>query len=104
MLARVRGETPGGIEMIGDLCKPLNPGESRTVRLVMTVDEARELLLHLMEALDPKTITEPPIRSLLRILQRCIEENWRARDSCSEDLDRVTGERPDRHEDPAKRG
>jgi len=30
--------------MIVDLCKPLNAGESRTVRVIMTVDEARETL------------------------------------------------------------
>lgn len=29
--------------MIVDLCKPLNPGESLTVRIIMNVDEARTL-------------------------------------------------------------
>ena len=30
--------------MIVDLCKPLNEGETPTVRIIMTVDEAREAL------------------------------------------------------------
>jgi hypothetical protein len=31
--------------MIIDLCKPLNRGESLTVRIIMTVDEAREVVV-----------------------------------------------------------
>jgi hypothetical protein len=31
--------------MIIDLCKPLHEGETRTVRIIMTVDEAREALM-----------------------------------------------------------
>lgn len=30
--------------MIVDLCKPLNNGEMRTVRVIMNVEEAREVL------------------------------------------------------------
>lgn len=30
--------------MIADLCKPLNQGESRTIRIIMSVDEVRQIV------------------------------------------------------------
>ena len=48
-----------------DLCKPLNEGESLTVRVIMTVDEARETLAKLRD-------TEPSEHSLLGGIRRAV--------------------------------
>ncbi len=60
--------------MIGDLCKPLNPGESDTVRIVMQVGEA-ELLLRALRKLavghDETILTE-----LQGILRRAV--GWKS--------------------------
>jgi hypothetical protein len=41
----------------------------------MTVDEAQQLLLVLMDDLDRKTIETPPTSVLLKILRSCIKRN-----------------------------
>lgn len=53
--------------MIGDLCKPLNEGESNTVRIIMNVHEARRWLRGDVHAQ----------HDLQSIIERAIEEEDR---------------------------
>lgn len=54
--------------MIGDLCRPINDGESRTVRIVMLVDEARALHQALRLVSHDDVLSD-----LFRVLVRAIE-------------------------------
>jgi hypothetical protein len=57
--------------MIGDLCKPLNPGGLDTVRLVMNVEEADELRRWLVQW--APSHGAHAATDLRRILERCAE-------------------------------
>ena len=46
----------GGAAVIADKCKPLNQGESPTVRIVMGVNEAYDICRDLRRLLDGRTM------------------------------------------------
>jgi len=60
--------------MIVDLCKPINKGESRTIRIVMTVGEAREALACLTVDLPPG-VTGEREHSLLEAIRAALRRN-----------------------------
>ena len=55
--------------MIGDLCKPMNPGESRTVRLTLVVGEAERLNTQIQKLCAGGPMGEA-VADLLSILER----------------------------------
>jgi hypothetical protein len=69
--------------MIGDLCKPLNPGETNTVRIIMQIGEAQRLLAELN-----RIAAGPEVAELKRILEHAVE-----REEALED-DRLAVEAP----------
>lgn len=60
--------------MIGDLCKPFNPGEHPTIRVAMSLEEAERLRSWLQGI---RTSEGTAARELERILERTLKEQGR---------------------------